>query len=645
MPDTTTAVQARAALERHAWRDAYEGFAGLDEAGSLDAADLEALAEAAWWSALPTESIAAFERAYAAYGAASQPRRAAGVALRLCFEHADRMEPALSNAWLQRATRLLADEPDSVEHGYLELALVRATFDQDDANEAAHHVARVRELGTRFGAPDLLAFSLVLEGGFLALQGRIDEGLALVDEGVLPAVSGELTAYIAGAIYCLTLGVCRSVADLRRAAEWTEEAAKWCEAQAITGFPGVCRVQRAEILRLRGAFAAAEDEASRALADLTAFGRLQQAGAGSYEVGEIRRRLGDLDAAEGAFERAHELGRSPHPGLALVLLARGRGRDARTAIMSAAAEELDALERARVLAAWVEIALAQHDVGEAHEVAEQLQALATAIPQPLLRATARQSQGTVLVAEDRLAEAIAELRHAVREWTDFEAPFEAAQTRRSLALAYRASGDEASSELELRAAKTAFERLGAVTEAAACEAELQGPSAKRVRRTFLFTDIVGSTDLIQTIGDEAWNDVLRWHDDTLRQLIASHRGEIVHATGDGFFASFASPQEAAACAVAIQRRLAEHRRKHGFAPQVRIGMHAAEATAVAGDYAGFGVHEAARVSSIAVGGEILITTETVDGAGSMAFALIDERTVELKGITEPVRVVAIDWKA
>ena len=97
--------------------------------------------------------------------------------------------------------------------------------------------------------------------------------------------------------------------------------------------------------------------------------------------------------------------------------------------------------------------------------------------------------------------------------------------------------------------------------------------------------------------------------------------------------------------MAIQRRLAEHRRKHGFAPQVRIGMHAAEATAVAGDYAGFGVHEAARVSSIAVGGEILITTETVDGAGSMAFALIDERTVELKGITEPVRVVAIDWKA
>jgi class 3 adenylate cyclase len=159
----------------------------------------------------------------------------------------------------------------------------------------------------------------------------------------------------------------------------------------------------------------------------------------------------------------------------------------------------------------------------------------------------------------------------------------------------------------------------------------------------MFTDIVGSTDLIQTIGDEAWNDVLRWHDDNLRKLIASHRGEVVHATGDGFFASFASATEGAACAVAIQRRLAEHRRKHGFAPQVRIGMHAAQATAAAGDYAGLGVHEAARVSSIALGGEILITTETVENAGPLPFELTGKRKVELKGIAGPVSVVAIDW--
>jgi len=95
---------------------------------------------------------------------------------------------------------------------------------------------------------------------------------------------------------------------------------------------------------------------------------------------------------------------------------------------------------------------------------------------------------------------------------------------------------------------------------------------------FMFTDIVGSTELVRSMGDEAWEAALRWHDETLRTLIGTHRGEVVHTTGDGFFASFPNAVAAVASAVAIQRRLSERRRKHGFAPPVRIGLHAAEAT-------------------------------------------------------------------
>jgi class 3 adenylate cyclase len=158
----------------------------------------------------------------------------------------------------------------------------------------------------------------------------------------------------------------------------------------------------------------------------------------------------------------------------------------------------------------------------------------------------------------------------------------------------------------------------------------------------MFTDIVGSTDLIGTIGDEAWNDVVRWHDETLRTMIGSHRGELVRTTGDGVFASFADADAALDCAIAIQRRLAEHRRRHGFAPQVRIGVHAAEATSVADDYAGLGVHEAARVGALAEGGQILATTSTVaDASGSVVTK--DEREVMLKGLAAPVRVVSIEW--
>src|SRR4029078_12492297 len=91
-----------------------------------------------------------------------------------------------------------------------------------------------------------------------------------------------------------------------------------------------------------------------------------------------------------------------------------------------------------------------------------------------------------------------------------------------------------------------------------------GPT-RRVMKTFMFTDIVGSTNLVEALGDEAWETLLRWHDETLRGLFVAHQGEEVVATGDGFFVGFDSPEAALACAVAIQRRLAEHRQSAGFA--------------------------------------------------------------------------------
>ncbi|HET6819767.1 MAG TPA: ferredoxin, partial [Candidatus Limnocylindria bacterium] len=94
-----------------------------------------------------------------------------------------------------------------------------------------------------------------------------------------------------------------------------------------------------------------------------------------------------------------------------------------------------------------------------------------------------------------------------------------------------------------------------------------GP-ARRVLKTFMFTDIVGSTSLVEALGDEAWEVLLRWHDSTLREVFSAHQGEEVSSTGDGFFVGFASPDLALAAAIAIQRRLADHRAKNGFAPQV-----------------------------------------------------------------------------
>ena len=173
--------------------------------------------------------------------------------------------------------------------------------------------------------------------------------------------------------------------------------------------------------------------------------------------------------------------------------------------------------------------------------------------------------------------------------------------------------------------------------------QLRGKEAptRRVVKTFMFTDIVRSTNLVEALGDEAWEALLRWHDETLRSLFVAHTGEEVTATGDGFFVGFDTPDAAIGCAAAIQRTLAEHRQKHGFAPQVRIGLHASDATQVGRNFRGKGVHEAARIAALASGGEILASAETATGT---RFTVSESRRVELKGISELVEVVTVDWR-
>jgi class 3 adenylate cyclase len=166
-----------------------------------------------------------------------------------------------------------------------------------------------------------------------------------------------------------------------------------------------------------------------------------------------------------------------------------------------------------------------------------------------------------------------------------------------------------------------------------------GPT-RRVMKTFMFTDIVGSTSLVEVLGDEAWETVLRWHNTALREAFVAHNGEEISTTGDGFFVSFDSPDLAVAAAVAIQRRLAEHRSTQGFAPQVRIGLHASDATQAGGDFSGKGVHEAARIAALAGAGEIVASLATVGESQRTS----GHRSETLKGLSEPIEVVNVDWR-
>jgi class 3 adenylate cyclase len=205
-----------------------------------------------------------------------------------------------------------------------------------------------------------------------------------------------------------------------------------------------------------------------------------------------------------------------------------------------------------------------------------------------------------------------------------------------LGIAYRGEGDEHSARDEIAAAKATFERLGAALDVQRA-AELLGEAG--TARTFVFTDIVDSTKLVEALGEEKWQKLLKWHDRLLRERIEEAGGEVIKQTGDGYFAAFGSSGGAIDAAIAIQRALDDE----PIAPDVRIGVHSGKAFHTEDDdYTGQGVHMAARIGALAGGGEILVSTASLDGASR--FRLSEPRSEALKGFAEPVELAAVGWR-
>jgi class 3 adenylate cyclase/predicted negative regulator of RcsB-dependent stress response len=642
----TLIEQGRHAVARRAWPAGFEALSRADVEGVLEPDDLEALGKAAYWDGRPTESIEADERAYAAYVERGDHERAAFLALKLRRQHAMKRSGSVAKGWLGRAEKLLEDRPESLATGYLAIAHGELALDRGELDYALEHVERALTIAERSDDRDLLAWAVMRKGMVLVSMGRLDDGWSLMEEVAAAAAGGELGAYTTGAVFCNVVSMSRDMADYTRAREWSDAARRWCERQAITGFPGVCRVHRAEVMRLIGAWDEAEAEGRRATVELKDFNPVY-AGMAFHELGEVRLRMGDLAAAEEAFHQAHELGEDPQPGLALLRLAQGKA-DAAASSIGRSLDELtwDKLARARLLPAKAEIARARGDAASARAAGEELDAIASEFDTTAIHAGADWAHGLADLTGGEASDAARRLRRARQRWQEVDCPYEAARAGVFLAEAFMADGDREAAAMELRSAQTAFERLGAVSDGRHATERLEHlrrPAERAVaRRTFVFTDIVGSTALLEAIGDQAWGDLRRWHDETLRACLARHDGEEVDHTGDGFFLAFPDADAAVACAREIQQELADHRRLHGFAPQVRIGLHAAEATLTDGNYTGMGVHTAARVGAVAGAGEIVATSASI--AGLDALDLTDRRSVALKGIAEPVEIVSIGWR-
>ena len=475
----TDADRAREAVRRESWAEAYEELRVLDPAG-MQPRDLEAMADAAWWLSRSDASIAARQRAYAGYVAAGEDLRAAWCAGRLCMEHFFRAEAALAAGWLMRAQRLLRDQPERVQHGYL--AAVESTLAQarGETGEAVACAERATGIGLRFGDPDLVAMGIHLHGLGLIDDGRVAEGMALLDEAMTSAVAGELGTFVTGVVYCDVIAACLEVSDVGRLGEWTEAARQWCDSlPADAPFPAICRVNRAEAASLRGAWPEAEAEATRVTREVRFNPRV--AARAFYETGEIRRRVGNLAGAEEAFARAHELGLQPQPGLALLRLAQGKPDAALQALGVALADERPARpsHRARLLAAFVEVALAAGDLDAAGQASRELDEIAGRLATPALAAAAASAGGALRLAEGDLPGALERLRAACATWQELRLPYETAQARVRYGTALRRAGVEEDALLELRAALAAFERLGAGGDAGRTAALLGGEALPR----------------------------------------------------------------------------------------------------------------------------------------------------------------------
>ncbi|HYT38942.1 MAG TPA: hypothetical protein VEN99_05500, partial [Acidimicrobiia bacterium] len=435
---------ARAAFAARDWPGARDGFLAAREDAALDADDLSSLAGAAWWLGLMDESMAVAEEAYRHYLEAPNNRRAAMRAFDVAYAYFLRGDVEVGGGWVSRAQRLVADEPDCAEQGYLLYFAVETSL--DGGEETMAKARQVQAFGRRHGDRNLVGAGMVGEGRVLIKLGRVLEGLPLLDEGMLEASSPDMSPIWAGNIYCHLMAACYELGDIRRAAAWTQSTAEWCDRMApAVLFKGICRVHRAQVMQIRGAWTQAQDEAERVCEDVAHI-HVGIVAEGRYQIGEIRRLRGDLEGAEDAYGLGHQLGRDPQPGLALLRLAQGRAEAAAALIRTALAGVTDPLARARLLAAQVEIAVAARDPATASAAADELDAVAETYRSSGLQAAAKRSRGAFLLATGHTEEALSVLRTACSGWTELEAPYDCAKVRVLLARAYRQLGDIESSD-------------------------------------------------------------------------------------------------------------------------------------------------------------------------------------------------------
>ncbi|MGY3622543.1 LuxR C-terminal-related transcriptional regulator [Bradyrhizobium sp. USDA 10063] len=463
--------QVRTAFDR---QQAAGGLAELssEQISSLDADDLERLATASYLVGQDSEAVAAWTRLHHLCVDRRALDQAARWAFWISLSHLLGGKPAHGTGWLSRAKRLLNDHAmECVEQGYVLVLDGLMAMLGGDGETACAASDRALALANRFADSDLLALALLGKGQAMIGSRRPTEGVALLDEAMVGVSAGDVSPILVGIIYCAVVLTCQRSFDIARAREWTKQFNDWCTSQPdLVPFRGQCFVHRSEVMQLQGDWSGALEEARNACRHLADRSEAV-VGRAYYQCGELCRLRGDFDEADRMFRKASRHGCEPQPGLALLMLATGKGNAAASirgvvGDLSDRQEPPAGLSYPRLLGAMVEILLAGGDPEGARSAADELALLAKPSQVPFLLASTAQAAGAVALAEGKTDEALAQLREAWTTWQELEMPYESARVRVLVGRVCAETGDHGLAQMHFDAARAVFTRLGATPDLA-----------------------------------------------------------------------------------------------------------------------------------------------------------------------------------